>query len=104
MNGYPKHINSKEDILNLKADYPIETKKFLEGLIEASNDWIVVKELEDGEVGIEDNTHKVVENKTDDVVTSRYQFEYMEDSNAYLFKLGFTSVDEVNNLIGGINE
>jgi len=69
MKDFPKHINSKEDLSNLKTDYPIETKRFLEGLIEASNDWIVVKELEDGEVGIEDNTHKVVENKTDDVVT-----------------------------------
>ena len=102
MNGYPKHINSKEDILNLKADYPIETKKFLEGLIEASKDWIVVKELEDSEVGIEDNTHKVVENKTDDVVTSRYQFEHKEDSNAYLFKLGFTSLQEVKDMIRSI--
>ena len=99
MKDFPKHINSKEDILNLKAEYPIETKKFLEGLIEASNDWIVVKELEDGEVGIEDNIHKVVENKTDDVVTSRYQFEYKEDSNAYLFKLGFTSLQEVKDMI-----
>ncbi len=104
MNGYPKHINSKEDIMNIITDYPIETKKFLEGLVESSSDWLVQSELKDGEAGIEDSTHKVVENKTDDVVTSRYQFEYKEDSNAYLYKLGFTSVDEVNTLIGGINE
>ncbi len=104
MNGYPKHINSKEDIMNIITDYPIETKKFLEGLVESSSDWLVQSELKDNEAGIEDSTHKVVENKTDDVVTSRYQFEYKEDSNAYLFKLGFTSVDEVNTLIGGINE
>ncbi len=104
MNGYPKHINSKEDIMNIITDYPIETKKFLEGLVESSSDWLVQSELKDNEAGIEDSTHKVVENKTDDVVTSRYQFEYKEDSNAYLYKLGFTSVDEVNTLIGGINE
>ncbi len=78
MNGYPKHINSKEDLSNLKSDYPIETKRFLEGLVESSSDWLVQSELKDNEAGIEDSTHKVVENKTDDVVTSRYQFEYKE--------------------------
>ncbi len=99
MNGYPKHINSKEDIMNIITDYPIETKKFLEGLVESSSDWLVQSELKDNEAGIEDSTHKVVENKTDDVVTSRYQFEYKEDSNAYLFKLGFTSLQEVKDMI-----
>jgi len=102
MNGYPKHINSKEDIMNIITDYPIETKKFLEGLVESSSDWLVQSELKDSEVGIEDSTHKVVENKTDDVVTSRYQFEYREDSNAYLFKLGFTSLQEVKDMIKAI--
>ncbi len=99
MNGYPKHINSKEDIMNIITDYPIETKKFLEGLVESSSDWLVQSELKDNEAGIEDSTHKVVENKTDDVVTSRYQFEYKEDSNAYLYKLGFTSLQEVKDMI-----
>ena len=102
MNGYPKHINSKEDIMNIITDYPIETKKFLEGLVESSSDWLVQSELKDNEVGIEDSTHKVVENKTDDIVTSRYQFEYKEDSNAYLFKLGFTSLQEVKDMIKAI--
>ena len=102
MNGYPKHINSKEDIMNIITDYPIETKKFLEGLVESSSDWLVQSELKDNEVGIEDSTHKVVENKTDDIVTSRYQFEYREDSNAYLFKLGFTSLQEVKDMIKAI--
>ena len=102
MNGYPKHINSKEDIMNIITDYPIETKKFLEGLVESSSDWLVQSELKDNEVGIEDNTHKVVENKTDDIVTSRYQFEHKEDSNAYLFKLGFTSLQEVKDMIRSI--
>jgi len=102
MNGYPKHINSKEDIMNIITDYPIETKKFLEGLVESSSDWLVQSELKDSEVGIEDSTHKVVENKTDDVVISRYQFEYREDSNAYLFKLGFTSLQEVKDMIKAI--
>ncbi len=99
MKDFPKHINSKEDLSNLKSDYPIETKRFLEGLVESSSDWLVQSELKDNEAGIEDSTHKVVENKTDDVVTSRYQFEYKEDSNAYLYKLGFTSLQEVKDMI-----
>lgn len=96
MKGYPKHINSKQDAINLLVDYPIETKNFLQGLLDSKDNWFFVSDLEDSN-GINDDTHKVVENKKDDVITYA-QYELKEDSNAYLFRLGFT-VDEVNELL-----
>lgn len=96
MKGYPKHINSKQDVINLLVDYPSETKVFLQGLLDSKENWFFVSDLENDN-GINDDMHKVVENKKDDVITYA-QYELREDINAYLFKLGFT-VDEVRELI-----
>lgn len=100
MKGYPKHINSKQDVINLLVDYPLETKVFLQGLLDSKDNWFFVSDLENDN-GIKDDTHKVVENKNEDVITYA-QYELREDSNAYLFRLGFT-VDEVKEMISQIH-
>lgn len=98
MKGFPKFINSKQDVLNLLPDYPAETKSFLQGLLDSKDNWFYVADVAENE-GINNDTHKVVENKSTNSEEVTYaQYELKEDENAYIFKLGFT-VDEVKELI-----
>lgn len=97
MKGFPKFINSKQDVINLLPEYPSETKQFLQGLLDSKDNWFFVADIAENE-GINDATHKVVENTKDDVTTYA-KYELKEDEKAYIFKLGFT-VDEVKELIG----
>lgn len=93
MRGFPKRINTKQDYINLLVDYPAETKQELQKLLDTRYFWQKTKVLAEGETGIEDDTHKIVEQDGE-----RIQQEYREDSNARLFRLGFT-VTEVEGLI-----
>lgn len=93
MRGFPKRINTKQDYYNLLADYPAETKQELQKLLDTRYIWKDTKVLADGETGLEDSTHRVVEQDGE-----RIQQEYIEDPNARLFRLGFT-VTEVEGLI-----
>jgi len=100
MNGFPRTINNKQDVLNLIDDYPEQTSKFLNGLIESKNAWLFTNTLADGDDGTTDSTHKV-ESLTDenDVVTERNQYELVLDSNGPIFRMGFESVSEVEALL-----
>jgi DNA mismatch repair ATPase MutS len=100
MKGFPKYFNTKQDVLNVIAEYPTETKAFLQRCIDERIDWITTKKLEEGETGIIDATHRIQELKDDITkeVTERYQEKYKEDPNCKLFRLGFT-VEEAYRLI-----
>lgn len=99
MNGYPSYINNKEDVLNLLDIDAKRTRAYLQELLDTKDVWLMTRKLEAGEQGIEDETHKVVVNddpETKDII-ERYQYEFMEDPNGPIFRLGFT-VDEVRAL------
>ncbi|EJF79435.1 hypothetical protein MCO_01103 [Bartonella sp. DB5-6] len=104
MREYPEHLNTKQDYLNMFEFDKAETVKRLEQLLETRFYWVAIKELGEGEEGIEDERHKI------DMVTEmpiglegvflekRIQYELQESEYAPIFALGF-SVEEVEQLI-----
>ena len=60
----------------------------------------MTSKLATGDVGITDATHKV-EELTDesDVVSERYQYEFMEDPNGELYRLGYSNAAEVESIL-----
>lgn len=100
MNGFPKHLNTKEDYLYIRDHFPDEQwKPVFYNLLDTQKEWLNVGELEVGQVGVEDDTHKIVSNKvsgSEDIV--RYQYEYKVDQNCLMYRLGFTE-KEVTDLI-----
>ena len=100
MKGFPRHINTKQDVLNLIDDYPEQTKSYLQSLVDSKMAWHPTGTLADGDAGTTDSTHKV-DGSTDenDVDTSRTQCELVEDPNGPIFRLGFASVAEAEALI-----
>ncbi|WP_375654241.1 hypothetical protein [Bartonella sp. AP19HLJMH] len=104
MIDYPEHLNSKQDYLNMLSFDKVETVRRLEMLLATRFYWVFVKELGEGEEGIEDDTHKVCLTTTmpfdsnGDFVEKRCQYELQESEYAPLFQLGF-GVDEVEQLI-----
>lgn len=103
MKGFPKHLNTKFDVEFCLANFPDEAKEFLTKKIAEVPQWLLVSKLSDGDAGITDDTHKVVENKdmTTGEVKERYQYEFKDDPNCELFRLGFT-VEEATSLINAI--
>ncbi|UNE54996.1 hypothetical protein [Bartonella machadoae] len=105
MIDYPEHLNSKEDYLNMLDYDKAETVRRLEQLLETRFYWVPIKELGEGEEGIEDEGHSihvVMEMTSLDAnatpVEKRYQYELQESEYAPLFQLGF-GVEEVEQLI-----
>jgi hypothetical protein len=100
MRGMPKTWNTKQDVLLSLEHWPDETKAALQQLLDAKDDWLIVKKLTDGETGTEDATHRVRE-VTDEsgTVVERYQEEYVEDPNGRIYRLGFSGPDEVRDLL-----
>ncbi|WP_273782996.1 hypothetical protein [Bartonella sp. ML69XJBT] len=104
MIDYPEHLNSKQDYLNMLSFDKGETVRRLKSLLETRFYWVLVKELDDGEGGVEDESHRVYVSQDfpfdleGDFVEKRYQYELQESEYAPLFRLGF-SVEEVEQLI-----
>lgn len=94
MKGLPKNLNSKEDYIYAKNNFPEEYwKKEFQNLLDNRFGWFYVEDLE-SEKGINDDTHKVVEDKD----TGYTQYELRENPDAKIFKLGFT-VEEVEEML-----
>ncbi|MBR3722094.1 MAG: hypothetical protein IKN12_04940 [Selenomonadaceae bacterium] len=93
MQGYPKHLNTKEDYLFVKENFPKEMwKKDWQALLDSRQNWFFVKDLPYKLSGIEDETHKIVENTDMDggENITYSQYELRDDENATIFRLGFT--------------
>ena len=100
MNGFPRNINNKNDIANLMGDFETETKAYLQNILDSKDQWLMTSKLKADDAGITDDTHKVEEvTDQDDVVTERYQYEFMEDSNGELYRLGYANAGEVEGVI-----
>ncbi|MGF7157639.1 hypothetical protein [Bartonella heixiaziensis] len=104
MREYPEHLNTKQDYLNMLEFDKVETVRRLGQLLKTRFYWIFVKELGEGEEGIDDERHKVCLTTTmpfdsnGDFVAKRCQYELQESEYAPLFQLGFR-VEEVEQLI-----
>ena len=80
MKGFPKYINNRGDLDNCAAEYPEQTVAFLRDILDFKDVWVSTGLLADGDAGLTDETHKVVESKDmNDIVTQRYQYELTED-------------------------
>ena len=100
MNGFPRNINNKNDIANLMGDFETETKAYLQTVLDNKVQWLMTSKLKADDAGITDDTHKVEElTDENDVVTERYQYEFMEDINGELYRLGYTNAGEVEALV-----
>ena len=99
MVGYPKFLNTKEDYEFVRANFPKEQwESDFKALLNERYEWFNLGEIE-GE-GVTDDTHKVVEDKRDDETVVRYQYEYKENENARIYRLGYT-VEEVEAILAG---
>lgn len=91
MNGYPKNLNSKSDYLYVMQNFPKEQwERGVKDLLESESDWFFDHELAEGEAGVTDATHKVVENQDTSGKTTRSQFVWKSNPDAKMYKLGFT--------------
>lgn len=85
MKGFPKTINTRQDIDNLLVSHPEETEAYIAKLKEEVMVWVPVEMQE-----LEDDTHKIVESEDLEGNAVRQQFELVENRDAKYFKLGFT--------------
>jgi hypothetical protein len=95
--GYPKYLNTKEDYLYVKDNFPREEwETDFQLLLDTRMAWLNVGQINPPEEGITDETHKVVTVGEDDMSMGPiqyYQYEYKEDPNCTLLRLGFTVVE-----------
>lgn len=95
MVGFPKWLNTKKDFLYIREHFPREQwQPVFQALLDERMAWLNVGRLESAADGITDETHKVVTVGGDDgTPVQYYQYEYKEDENCRLFRLGFTVKD-----------
>lgn len=97
MQGEPKWFNTKDDVLNWRAECEAngEPERFnasLQKLYDGRLIWVTTGELAENEAGIEDATHRVLENVNMETQgATKTQQELQVDPNAYIFsRLGFS--------------
>ena len=88
MRGFPKHLNTPQDIENIKGLYPKETTDYLQCLDDARFVWQDAGLVDSEEVVIETDILKVVENESKAGVIERRKLVLAEDPTAQFFKLG----------------
>lgn len=88
MVGFPKWLNSKDDYLFIKENYPREQwEPYFRALLKERFGWFYVGLADGG--GIADDTHNI-EIMEDG---SKLQYEYRENQQSMIFSLGFTVSD-----------
>ena len=88
MRGFPKHLNTPQDIENIKDLYPKETTDYLQCLADARLVWRDAGLVDSEEVVIETDILKVVKNETEAGIIERRKLVLVEDPTAQFFKLG----------------
>ena len=92
MRDYPKHFNTKQDVLNMKKDN--RTKIMLQILIDKYYGWNTIGLVEGS--GLTDKTHKVIDQGED--TPELYQQEYGVMIGNGLDRLGIT-IEEAKSMI-----
>lgn len=94
MRGFPKVINSRQDVENLIAnpDYQQETLAYLQVLLDERYGWVMQGRLADGEAGDTSAGHKVevVRDPASGEVVERYQYAWGVMPGNGLERLGVT--------------
>jgi hypothetical protein len=103
MRGFPKHLNTDDDVQACLQMFPEQTKQYLDALYQNR---FVVKELgvlSSDDAGITDDLHEVVQREAPNGTVERVQLQKVEDPSARIFQLGMTDV-KMNMLIGNQQE
>ena len=93
MKGFPKHLNTKQDYLYIKDNFPSDLwKPAWQELLDTKKNWFCTGKLDSKDAGITDKTHKVVESVQDEK-TEYYQYELQVDTSCNMVRLGFTEAE-----------
>ena len=91
MKGLPKQLNSKQDYIyakeNLNESY---WKPLFQDLLDSRFNWFYEKDLDSKEQGIEDETHKIVDNKDEEYKTVYAQYIWKENIKFIMMFIIFT--------------
>lgn len=100
MKGYPKYLNSKADYLYVIEHFPKEKwAPDLQALLDDRVKWIATGKLDNPAKGITGAIHKIeIVESVDKTETEYYQYEFKEDKNCKLLKLGFNKKEIENYL------
>lgn len=94
MEGYPKHLNSKEDYEYARKNFPKEKwEKSFQSLLDTRFDWFNVGEAVGD--GVTDATHKVLD---DEETGRKYQYVFKENPECMMNKIGYTE-EEVKDIL-----
>jgi hypothetical protein len=101
-------VNSVEDIKNLRKENPQLAREYLQNLLEGRFCFVKDHELESDDAGVTDAAHRVDEEHIPDPddpmnaeagTVKRWQMILEEDPNAFMFKIGFASAAQAQNLL-----
>jgi len=103
MRGFPKHLNTDEDVQACLQLFPEQTKQYLDALYQ--NRFVVkeLKVLSDKETGVVDDLHEVIQREAPNGAVERVQLQKVEDPSARIFQLGMTNA-KVEIFIGNQQE
>ncbi len=95
MVGFPKHLNTREDYEYIRTHFPkTEWVGHFQALLDSMNDWFFERYLNDGETGITDSTHKVIEESAmGDETAKRAQYVYRYNPTCPLATIGYTEAE-----------
>jgi hypothetical protein len=92
MKGFPKHINSKKDLYNLKNLYPEQVKKWVQEHQDGREGWYTVRKVESKDAVKTSETVRAREVKTDDI-TETYEEQYGPIPGNAIDRFGLTDED-----------
>ncbi|MCF7913596.1 MAG: hypothetical protein K9L66_00360 [Spirochaetaceae bacterium] len=94
MRGYPKHINSKQDVINALEINAEKTKSLIRRAIENREGWVLAGKLESEADGINDATHRVVDKGSAEEGSEYYQEVWGIMPGNLLDRIGMTVAEE----------
>jgi hypothetical protein len=98
MKGYPKHINTQDDLVVAMQLNPERTKAFVQRAIEGREGWVVTGRLDKEADGVTDDTHRVVDQGDEEQGSDWYQQAWKPLPGNTLDRLGL-SVAEAKALL-----
>jgi hypothetical protein len=99
MRGYPKHINTQDDLVMAMEINPARAKAWVISAIDHREGWVITSPLADESDGVTDATHRVINQGDDERGPDWYQQEWLPLPGNDLDRIGL-SVEEAEGLAG----
>lgn len=94
MIGFPLHLNTKHDYQFIHDHFPSAKWQLpWQALLDTKDAWLMTDLLQDEQSGVEDVTHRIEAVDLPGGALEYYQYEFKEDPNALIFRLGFTAIE-----------